>query len=101
MGNLENLQGDVFMGNLEKLKDLIFETDNNACFIERERILGRLEKEMQNYSGADKYAIVLSKLLAEVSTPILECDYFAGRVVEAVPDAGMKAPSKLLCLSDT
>lgn len=57
------------MGNLEKLKDLIFETDNNACFIERERILGRLEKEMQNYSGADKYAIVLSKLLAEVSTP--------------------------------
>lgn len=85
------------MGNLEKLKDLIFETDNNACFIERERILGRLEKEMQNYSGADKYAIVLSKLLAEVSTPILECDYFAGRVVEAVPDAGMKAPSKLLC----
>ncbi len=85
------------MGNLGKLKELIFETDNNACFIERERILGRLGKEMQNYSETDKYAIIFSKLLAEVSTPVLDCDYFAGRVVEALPDEGMKAPNTLLC----
>lgn len=84
------------MGELSKLKELIFESDNKACFIERERILNRLEKEMKNYSGADKYAIVLSKLLAEVSTPILDCDYFAGRVVEALPDEGMCAPNELL-----
>ena len=84
------------MGELSKLLELIFESDNKACFIERERILNRLEKEMKNYSGADKYAIVLSKLLAEVSTPILDCDYFAGRVVEALPDEGMCAPNELL-----
>ncbi len=84
------------MGNLEKLKALIFETDNNACFIERERIFGRLEKEMQDYNGADKHAIIFSKPLAEVSTPIIDCDYFAGRVLEALPDEGMKAPNMLL-----
>ncbi len=85
------------MGNLKKLKELIFETDNNACFIERERILGRLENEMKDYSGTDKYAIILSMLLTEVSTRVLDCDYFAGRVVEALPDEGMKAPNTLLC----
>lgn len=30
------------MSNLSKLKDLIFESDNKACFIERQRILGEL-----------------------------------------------------------
>lgn len=87
------------MGDLGKLKDWVFETDNRACFIERERILGKLEMEMQDYSGTDKYAIVLSKLLAEVSTPIHDEDYFAGRVVEELPDEGMKRPNALL-LSD-
>ncbi len=85
------------MGNLEKLKEMIFETDNNACFIERERILGRLENELKDYNGTDKYAIILSNLLTEVSTPILDCDYFAGRVVEALPDEEMQAPNLLLC----
>ena len=74
------------MSDLAKIRDLVFEADNSACFIERERILSRLEKEMSDYNEPDKYAIVLSKLLAEVSTPILDCDYFAGRVVEALPD---------------
>ena len=83
------------MGDLLKLKDLVFESDNRACFIERERILTRLEKEMKDYSSSDRYAVILSKLLAEVSTPILDCDYFAGRVVEALPDEGMKAPCLL------
>ena len=73
------------MGNLNKLKDLIFEMDNKACFIERDRILTRLEKEMADYTSEDKYAIVLSKVLEEVSVPLEDCDYFAGRVVEALP----------------
>jgi len=85
------------MGNLHTLKDLIFESDNKACFIERERILSRIEKEMSGYSNPDKYAVVLAKLLSEVSTPILDCDYFAGRVLEALPDENMSAPNSLLC----
>ncbi len=85
------------MRDLKKIKELTFETDNNACFIERERILGRIEKEMEGYTKADRFARIFSALLAEVSTPILDCDYFAGRVVEALPDAQMQSPSSLLC----
>lgn len=81
---------------LEDLKDLVFSSDNKACFIERERILRRLEIEMYDYKNEDRYAIILSKLLSEVSTPILDCDYFAGRVVEALPDENMKAPNMLI-----
>ena len=84
------------MGNLSKLKELVFASDNKACFIERERILRRLQEEMADYDKPDKYAIVLSKLLSEVSTPVLECDYFAGHVVEALPDPGMERPCDLL-----
>lgn len=85
------------MAKLSELKELIFQSDNKACFIERERILSRLESEMSDYKYDDKYAIVLSKLLSEVSAPILDCDYFAGRVVEALPEENMKAPNGLLC----
>lgn len=84
------------MNRLERLKKLVFEMDNRACFIERERILNRLAIELQDYQGTDKYALILSKLLSEVSTPIVSEDYFAGRVVEALPDEGMQAPSLLL-----
>ena len=45
------------MPNLEKIKEMIFETDNAACFIERERILQRLECEFKNYDKTDKYAL--------------------------------------------
>ena len=84
------------MGNHDRLKELVFESDNHACFIEKERILSRLEKEMRDYTKADKYAIIFSTLLSEVSTPILDCDYFAGRVVEALPDEGINAPNRLI-----
>ena len=85
------------MADLNVLKELIFESDNEACFIERERILSRLEKEFKGYDKSDKYARIFSKLLSEVSTPIEDCDYFAGRVLEAKPDEGMSAPNRLLC----
>ena len=84
------------MPNLEKIKEMVFETDNEACFIERERILQRLECEFKNYDKTDKYALIFSRLLSEVSTPIEDCDYFAGRVKEALPDPGMNAPNCLL-----
>lgn len=78
------------------LKELVFASDNKACFIERERILNRLQREMVDYAGFDKYAKILSRLLSEVSTPIHDCDYFAGRVVEALPDEGMTMPNMVL-----
>ena len=84
------------MSDLNCLKELVFESDNEACFIERERILNRLEKEFDEYNEPDKYALIFSKLMSEVSTPIEDCDYFAGRVVEAKPDPGMSAPNRLL-----
>lgn len=84
------------MGNLNRITELVFASDNKACFIERERILTRLEAELRDDDGTDKYARILSKLLSEVSTPVQECDYFVGRAVEALPDEGMKAPSWLL-----
>lgn len=60
------------MPDLNKLRELVFEGDNEACFIERERILGRIGAEMGVYNQPDKYALILSKLLEEVSVPINE-----------------------------
>ena len=87
------------MGNLNCLKEQIFCLDNRACFIERERILGRLEVELRDYDAPDRYARILAVVLAEVSTPIDEGDYFVGRVVEALPDEEMRAPSDSLLSS--
>lgn len=84
------------MANLSELKKLIFESDNKACFIERDEILGRLETEMADYDKPDKFAIIFSKLLGEVSVPVNENDYFAGRVVEALPYEGLKTANGLL-----
>lgn len=84
------------MGNLSALKQQIFDADDKACFIERERILNRLEQEMADYHAPDRYAILLARVLAEVSTPVDANDYFAGRIVEARPDAGKWEPSRLL-----
>ncbi len=87
------------MGNLARLKEQIFNSDNRACFIERERILGRLENETKDYDAPDCYARALATVLKEVSTPVDDNDYFVGRVVEALPDEGMKAPHSLLLSS--
>lgn len=85
------------MADLIKLKELVLESNNRACFVEREKILGKLEAEMENNNTQDKYAVILSKMLAEVSTPIIEDDYFVGRVVEDLPEGEMKPPNRLLC----
>ncbi len=87
------------MTNLEKLRELVFESDNKACFIERERILRRIENEQALYKENDRYAIRLETLLDEVSTPVYDFDYFAGRAVEALPDEGMGKPTMALLSS--
>ncbi len=84
------------MPNLQILKDLIFESDNKACFIERERILPCLEKKYAEDNSSEKYAKIFADLLDSVSTPVLDCDFFAGRVVEEEPDPGMSAPCGVL-----
>lgn len=42
------------MADLNCLRELVFESDNETCFIERERIFNRLEKEFGEYSEPDK-----------------------------------------------
>ncbi len=56
------------MADLNCLRELVFESDNEACFIERERIFNRLEKEFGEYIEPDKYALIFSKMMSEVST---------------------------------
>ena len=85
------------MGNLSELKAMVFRSDDRACFIERERILAALERETADYEAADRPARIFAKLLDGASTPISPHDYFAGRMVEALPDEGMKAPNTLIC----
>lgn len=85
------------MKQMEMLKQKIFETDDRACFIERERILQRLSQTHADETAEDRYAVILETMLCEVSTPIDPHDCFAGRVVEALPDEGMHAPCRLLC----
>ena len=87
---------NAMASKLEYLKEQIFESDNRACFIERERILNQLQTEMAGYNSTDRYALMLSALLSKVSTPVDESDYFVGRVPEALPDEGMKAPNGIL-----
>ncbi len=85
------------MDKLQQLRDMVFEMDNHACFIEKERIIQRLVTEMKDYDKPDKHAIWFATILDEVSTPLYDCDYFAGRIVEALPDEGMEVPSYHLC----
>lgn len=85
------------MGNLSELKAMVFRSDDRACFIERERILAAQEREMADYEAPDRPARIFAKLMAGASTPICPHDYFAGRMVEALPDQGMQAPNVLIC----
>ena len=70
---------------LEQLKERVFEQQNDHCFIERERFLNA--RPICNDRPTDYYANLLSDMLDYVSTPIDENDIFAGRVLEAAPEA--------------
>ncbi len=80
--------------NLRGLKEMVFAQSNEHCFIEKERFLSKVDPEEEK--PYDYYPRLLAGLLKTVSTPMDEKDIFAGRVVEALPDAGMEAPSRLL-----
>ena len=86
------------MGNLQKLKDYIYKSNNNFCFIERERVLNELENKFSSYNKPDRYARIFYELLSKVSTPVCDDDFFVGKVVEDLPDNNMNAPNdKTLC----
>ena len=78
---------------LQGLKAMIFAQSNDHCFIEKERFLQGIDPAEEKPS--DYYPNLFAKLLKAVSTPVDEKDLFVGRVVEALPDEGMQAPSRL------
>ena len=84
------------MGDLNKLKELVFAGDNGACFIERDRALARLRTEFEGYEAPDWYARIFAEMMAQMSTPVDPADFFGGRVVEALPDEGLRAAEPLL-----
>ena len=84
------------MTNLEavlinSLKDKYVNSDNKACFYEREKVLNRIGK--MNYLKKPGYAGILAELLNEASTPIENDDVFAGRMLEAPPEPRWRVPN--------
>ena len=80
---------------IERLKELVFEQQNDHCFIERERFLNARPESREH--SADFYATLLSDMLDSVSTPIDPADIFAGRVLEDKPEAQWKeCPNRTL-----
>ena len=78
---------------LNRLRNLVFASNNTHCFIERETILARIENDLKPYGEPDKQITALYALLTEISTPIDGDDYFAGRMLEAPLPEGIKKPS--------
>ncbi len=78
---------------LNRLRDLVFATDNTHCFIEREAILMRIADDIRPLGEPEKQIKALVALLDEISTPIDEADYFAGRMLEAPLPEGVEKPS--------
>lgn len=68
---------------IEHLKALVFEQQNDHCFIERETFLNA--RSVCEEHPNDYYAKLLSDMLDYVSTPVDANDIFVGRVLENAP----------------
>lgn len=68
-----------------RLREHILQDSNTACFIERETILDRIAHETEKLPIPLKYIHTLESLLEGLSVPIDEDDFFAGRMLEALP----------------
>ncbi len=79
---------------LKGLREMVFSQSNEHCFIEKERYLQTIDFPKEK--AHNFYPLLLKGLLEYVSTPVDCKDIFVGRVIEAMPDEGMKAPSRLL-----
>ena len=58
-------KGVSAVGDLNRLKELVFATDNKACFIERDRVLARLRTEFEGYEKPDRFAKIFAALMEE------------------------------------
>ena len=76
---------------VDSLKEKYVNSDNKACFYDREKVLHRIAK--MHYLKKPGYAGILAEMLREASTPIEDEDVFAGRMVEAVPEPRWKVPN--------
>ncbi len=81
---------------LNYLKELVFESDNTACFIEREKFLNNLDTSVYNVESLNYHANILAGMLDNVSVPVDENDIFVGRVVEGVLDSFEGVPNRTL-----
>ena len=86
----------LYNERLERLKNLVFECDNTACFIEREQFLNTLDTKVYSETSPHYYAQVLAGLLEYVSVPISSDDVIVGRVVEGVTTEFEKIPCNIL-----
>ena len=82
---------------LDRLRNRILDSDNLACFIDREEILRRHETSTRALppEGAERYLAEFEALLAELPTPIDSDDIFVGRMNEArwpYPEAFTRIP---------
>ena len=69
---------------LDRLRSRILDSDNTACFIDREEILRKHRAEtLQLPAGAARYLSEFEALLAELPTPVEPDDVFVGRMREA------------------
>lgn len=73
----------------QMLKEKIFQGNNQACYIEREKILNKLDTAVLDVSVEFRYGYIFKNLLQEVSTPVDEHDIIVGRVVEAVWESNL------------
>ena len=67
---------------LTRLRDKILDTDNQACFIEREELLRAHAEEVLAQPPEERYRFEFELLMDNLSTPIDADDVFAGRMVE-------------------
>ncbi len=74
------------MEALERLRQKILDSDNRACFIERETILLEHAPETAALPAGDRYAYEFRLLAENLSVPIDPDDRFAGRMVEGIWD---------------
>ena len=75
------------MARLERLKLLIFNSDDRACFIERENILAQNRDAVAALPYSQRYTAEFELLMKHLSTPLEADDVFAGRMVEGIRDA--------------
>lgn len=74
----------------------IFESDNRAGFINRDRVLGELVREFNGYTAPDRDSLILAELMRRISTPTDPADIFVGRMEEGLPEPGVNSPDGTL-----